>query len=295
MAVLALLLAAACAPDAFRPSPHERYARSLRAAGLDATALGHDWSAAATTVLAAPTPADLPLRAVLEVPADKAWAVGYRFALRRGQRLSVRVTLPPGDSTLVFADLFDARGPDTSGAPRRLASAPESPPTLDYEVRRDGPVVLRLQCELLRGPTLSVRIESGPSLAFPVERSWPGGVISRYGDARAGGRRRHQGIDIAAPRGTPALAATEGRVTSAGTNPLGGNVVWVFDPARRLHLYYAHLDRHAVSAGERVEAGDTVGLVGTSGNAEGTRPHLHFGIYGPGEGALDPHPFVVGR
>src|SRR5688572_8739062 len=215
VAALALLLAAGCAPDAFRPTPHERYARSLRAARLDATALGRDWSAAATRALAAPTAADLPLQADLDVPADAAWAAGYRFALRRGQRLSLRVTLPPGDSTLVFADLFDALGADTSQAPRRLASAPASPPTLDYEARRDGPVVLRLQCELLRGPSLSVRVGSGPSLAFPVERNGRGGVISRYGDARSGGRRRHQGIDIAAPRGTPALAATQGRVTSA--------------------------------------------------------------------------------
>lgn len=69
--------------------------------------------------------------------------------------------------------------------------------------------------------------------------------------------------------------------------------MWLWSPSRGLALYYAHLDRHAVSRGDRVGTGDIVGYVGTTGNARGTPPHLHFGIYARGEGAIDPAPFVV--
>ena len=93
--------------------------------------------------------------------------------------------------------------------------------------------------------------------------------------------------------GTPAVAATHGVVASARTNALGGNVVWLLDLERGMTLYYAHLDRHEVRTGERVERGDTLGRVGSTGNAEGNIPHLHFGIYVPGEGAIDPQPFVA--
>ena len=69
--------------------------------------------------------------------------------------------------------------------------------------------------------------------------------------------------------------------------------MWVHDLERHVTLYYAHLDEHRVRGGQCVEPGDTLGLVGTTGNAEGTVPHLHFGIYVPGEGAVDPYPFVA--
>jgi murein DD-endopeptidase MepM/ murein hydrolase activator NlpD len=118
-------------------------------------------------------------------------------------------------------------------------------------------------------------------------------VQGLFGDGREGGRRRHEGIDIFAPRGTPAVAAVDGWITGAATNRLGGNVVWLWSPTKRVALYYAHLDRHAVTRGDRVWAGDTVGYVGTTGNARGTPPHLHFGIYVTGEGAVDPFHFVV--
>jgi hypothetical protein len=122
-----------------------------------------------------------------------------------------------------------------------------------------------------------------------------GAVQSFWGADRDGGARAHQGIDIFAPRGTPALAAADGVVRWVGENRLGGNVVFVADPARGHSLYYAHLDRQAVTTGQRVRAGDTVGFVGNTGNARSTAPHLHFGIYRAGEGAVDPFPYVDPR
>ena len=89
------------------------------------------------------------------------------------------------------------------------------------------------------------------------------------------------------------MASADGWITGSTTNRLGGNVVWLWSPSRRVALYYAHLERHAVARGERVQAGDVLGYVGTSGNARGTPPHLHFGIYATGEGAVDPAPFVI--
>ena len=81
-------------------------------------------------------------------------------------------------------------------------------------------------------------------------------------------------------------------VRNVGTSRLGGNVVWVWDPERRHSVYYAHLDRQLAEPGSYVQAGDTIGLVGNTGNARTTPPHLHFGIYRRGRGAVDPWPFV---
>ncbi|WP_239691961.1 peptidoglycan DD-metalloendopeptidase family protein, partial [Hymenobacter coccineus] len=72
------------------------------------------------------------------------------------------------------------------------------------------------------------------------------------GRGRDGGARRHEGIDIFAPRGTPAVAAAAGTVTRLGNTRLGGNVVWLSADGTDEHLYYAHLDRQLVQPGQRV-------------------------------------------
>ena len=73
---------------------------------------------------------------------------------------------------------------------------------------------------------------------------------------------------------------------------LGGRQVWVLGPAHERH-YYAHLEDWApgLAQGRIVEAGDALGMVGDSGNAKGTPPHLHYGVYGKG-GAYDPLPLL---
>jgi SH3-like domain-containing protein len=80
-------------------------------------------------------------------------------------------------------------------------------------------------------------------------------------------------------------------VSAATLNNLGGNVVWIRTSGGQSH-YYAHLDEHLVDAGTRVRAGEPIGTVGNTGNARSTAPHLHFGIYRRGSGAIDPFPFV---
>ncbi|WP_034410393.1 M23 family metallopeptidase [Derxia gummosa] len=116
-------------------------------------------------------------------------------------------------------------------------------------------------------------------------------LYDSWGNARDGGRRRHEGIDIFAARGTPVLATTRGRITRVGMNSLGGKVVWVLGPGRQMH-YYAHLDDWAGrAAGEWVWPGEVIGRVGNTGNAAGGPTHLHYGIYAAG-GAINPWPLL---
>lgn len=132
-------------------------------------------------------------------------------------------------------------------------------------------------------------------LPVPVQGVRARQVADTFGAPR-GSDRTHQGVDIFANRGTPVVSATRGLVASVRDGGLGGKQVWVIGPGRERH-YYAHLDDWAVdlSTGQVVHAGDVLGFVGTTGNAQGTPPHLHYGIYGA-DGAYDPLPlFKAGK
>ena len=107
--------------------------------------------------------------------------------------------------------------------------------------------------------------------------------------------RLHEGQDIFAPKGTPIYSATTGYVYKVGENPLGGQTVSVIGAAGRIY-YYAHLDSYApgIEVGEPVNTKTLLGYVGTTGNAQGTPPHLHFGVY-TSSGAINPLPLIVDR
>ncbi|HJR64223.1 MAG TPA: M23 family metallopeptidase [Gemmatimonadaceae bacterium] len=273
-------------------TPHQEYAEALRNAGLEQTALGRDWLFSSDSALRHARDVSLPYRLEGSLAASEAPALGLRFPLRRGQRLRVDVSMDTVQVIQLFIDLF--RAPTDSGqAPRHVESAESRSTFLEAEARRDGEYLLRIQPELLRGGDYELSVQVEPALAFPVAGRDGRSVRSYFGADRDAGRRRHQGIDIFAPRGTPALAVSTGFVRRVGTNSLGGNVVWVWDESRGHSYYYAHLDSQAVTFGERVRAGDTLGFVGNTGNARSTAPHLHFGIYAPGEGPVDPLPFVT--
>lgn len=98
----------------------------------------------------------------------------------------------------------------------------------------------------------------------------------------------HKGIDIFAAEGTPILAATSGLVLFKGELSKGGNVVVVLGPKWRLH-YYGHLQAKSV-VGRWVDRGDTLGAVGTTGNAKGKPPHLHYSL-----STLVPYPWQIRR
>ncbi|WP_435949715.1 M23 family metallopeptidase [Psychrobacter sp. DM8] len=131
---------------------------------------------------------------------------------------------------------------------------------------------------------------------LPVENSLPNPLPGQHltdtwGAARSQGRS-HEGIDIFAERGTPIHATTQGVVSKVGENTLGGRVVVVVGPGGAGH-YYAHMEDYAdIEANDWVDSGDIIGYVGDSGNAKGTPPHVHYGIYIKGS-AVNPYPLLI--
>lgn len=118
------------------------------------------------------------------------------------------------------------------------------------------------------------------ALLIPVQGLEQSSVHDTFGDGRNGGRR-HQAIDLLAPRGTPVLAADDGRIERLFTSRLGGLTIYQFDRVGEYCYYYAHLDRYAegLVEGMAVRKGDVIGSVGTTGNAPPGTPHLHFAIF----------------
>ena len=110
----------------------------------------------------------------------------------------------------------------------------------------------------------------------------------------------HHGEDIFAPLGAPLLAVADGTLYSIGFNRIGGYRIWLRDRAGN-QFYYAHLSAYSPLAieGNEVEAGDVIGFVGDTGDADGGAPHLHFEIHpaamvGLGyDGVVAPYPFLV--
>jgi peptidoglycan LD-endopeptidase LytH len=119
-----------------------------------------------------------------------------------------------------------------------------------------------------------------PTLVIPVEGVAPRQLVDTFTQARAGGMRRHDAIDIMAPTGTPVRAATAGRVEKLFLSRDGGNTIYVRSPDRSVIYYYAHLDQYApdLVEGQPVSAGQVIGTVGFSGNANPAGPHLHFAM-----------------
>ncbi|GGF09916.1 M23 family metallopeptidase [Hymenobacter cavernae] len=273
-----------------KTTPHDTYARRLRQAGLDQTALGRDWLAAADRALHDSLVVTLPFQETGLFRADKATSASYRYSVRTGETVRIDLTLSAGTDAHVFLDAFELN-PDNR-TPRLLASADTADLSFSYVAEDDHQHLLRVQPELLRNGRYTLSIRRAPSLGFPVRGKTDAAVGSFWGMARDGGARRHEGIDIFAKRGTPAIAAAPGLITRTGVTKLGGNVVWLADAEHGQHLYYAHLDKQLVQPGQTVRVGDTLGLVGNTGNARTTSPHLHFGIYRAGQGAVDPLPFV---
>ena len=116
--------------------------------------------------------------------------------------------------------------------------------------------------------------DSGGRLRRPV----PGGMSSNYGwrvHPIFGSKRFHSGIDFSAPSGTPIRAADDGVVHTATAMSGYGNTV-VIDHGGGLATLYAHQSRVAVRPGQRVERGEVIGYVGSTGYSTG--PHLHFEV-----------------
>jgi len=113
---------------------------------------------------------------------------------------------------------------------------------------------------------------------------------------------RHEAIDIPEPRGTPVHAVVSGTVRKLFFSKPGGNTIYQFDEMGVFCYYYAHLDGYVegLREGVRVERGDVIGFVGSTGNADLRTPHLHFAIFELGPErlwwkgkAVNPYPGLV--
>ena len=152
---------------------------------------------------------------------------------------------------------------------------------------------------------LAEGVTVGPAgLAIPVAGVKPKQLSDTFTQARAGGVRIHDAIDIVAPQGTPVLAAAPGTVEKLFYSQGGGNTVYVRSEDGQWIYYYAHLHGYmpGLAEGQRVKRGQTIGSVGATGNAGSAGPHLHFAIkrMQPGERwwqgtPVNPYPLLAGK
>jgi hypothetical protein len=216
-------LAAGCGAGAireqFRPaSPRDAYAGGLRSAGLDQTALGRDWAAAGERALAAPADAAVPLREQGAFVAGEATAAAWRLQPRRGQRVTLRSRPRPtrgrGSSTSCSCSpAATARARASCARATGSGRATRSTPTAGRPLRLPPPARAAARRALDRH-------DRGRAVArLPGAGPRTGAVQSFWGADRDGGARAHQGIDIFAPRGTPALAASRRRGALGGREP----------------------------------------------------------------------------
>ena len=166
---------------------------------------------------------------------------------------------------------------------------PALPASASEEVLPTGEASLARLQPIWTPPQRLTQPEANPACAMPIELALPSPQheTSRFGlrlDPLGGGWRMHEGVDLAAPMGSPVVAAGGGKVLRAGWGQGYGNLV-IIDHGQGLTTRYAHLERSLVRPGEEVDTGQEIGLIGATGHATGS--HLHFEIRLFGR-ALDP-------
>lgn len=258
-------------------SPYEEYVESLKKAGLLTASMTKEWIAAGDGAFDDSVMIHVPFSESGFFQASTPEARSYRFNAMDGQVITVEGATKTGRDARLFVDLFVL---DQSKWER--VAWVDSTISLTYEFGDNEECLLRIQPELLANAWYAVNISVTPVLINPVFGATNKSIGSFYGAPRDNGKRSHEGVDIFAPKGTPVIAPTDGYISRVGVNTLGGKVVWMKDDKRGHSYYFAHLDSQMVRPGMRVYQGHVLGLVGNTGNARYTPPHLHFGIYQSG-------------
>ena len=229
--------------------------------------------------------------------ASRTFAIGLHLRLRQDYR-----GLPAGTEIMVgYADAGAAVPDPTSLTPLDpaavapvdpLALAPANPVTPgagnDIEDPPPGgftqtpPITQEHVDQLLDGTYM-----------FPVLGATANDFSNDFGAPRAT-TGFHQGIDVFAAAGTPILAINDGVLSNVGWNTLGGRRLWLTDRHGNM-FYFAHLAGFSPLAkeGAQVRRGDVLGFVGSSGDAQGTPPHLHFELHPGGGWAVPPYEYVM--
>lgn len=294
--MLALVVASCAREDVaerFQPvDSHQRYTEALQSLGIGDSAVASQWVESAEEALQEPTPVLPPVTETVYFDPREGEAAAFEFPVPRGQEVEITIDT---DVQQYFADIYrianEMQGNRLESPVHVASSSGEG--RIVFVPRRSGRYLLRVQPEILRGGRFDIQIDSNATLSWPVPGTDRSHVISVFGDPRAGGRTHH-GIDIYNSHGAPVVAVSDSRVRSVGERDRGGNVVTLVDERVGINIYYAHLSRQTTTRDLRVQAGEQIGLIGNTGNAQGTTPHLHIGIYDGGWGRpADPWYFFV--
>jgi murein DD-endopeptidase MepM/ murein hydrolase activator NlpD len=183
----------------------------------------------------------------------------------------------------------------------RPSAGPLAPPATVVMPKAPSPTLPEPSTQTAPRTPLSGFTLGRDPIVMPVEGARATDLHDNFAETR-GGTRRHEAIDIMAPRGTPVVAAVDGSIEKLFTSNQGGLTIYEFDRDRNYCYYYAHLDRYAegVKEGQLVHRGDRVGYVGSTGDASAEAPHLHFTIFrlGPDKRwwlgtPINPYPFLL--
>jgi murein DD-endopeptidase MepM/ murein hydrolase activator NlpD len=184
------------------------------------------------------------------------------------------------------------------------ASTETTPTTTDVTTTTDDPSsgdAPRLRTKPGKGKRGEPLLKVQPKLTaghyvFPVYGATS--YVDTFGSARSD-VSYHHGDDVFGALGQPLVACADGIVFSVGWNKIGGNRLWILDKQGN-QFYYAHLSAFSTAAvnGAHVKAGEVVGFMGNTGDAEGTPYHLHFEVHPVSflylgyDGAVDPTPYL---
>ena len=185
---------------------------------------------------------------------------------------AVVVIFPAGAALVANPPLAAAESNDVEVKPSLKESPPAvAPPPPDLKTAAPAPPAMSADT------TADLR---GRALTLPVQNIKREDLRDTFNELR-GSSRRHEAIDILAPRNTPVFAVEDGEIARLFLSDAGGITIYQFDPDEIYVYYYAHLERYAegLKEGDKVKRGQVIGYVGTTGNAPRDTPHLHFAIF----------------